>query len=1007
MKRIFGLLFPLVLLFFSTGSLLAQTTSINGKVSDAEGKPIAGATVKVKNSSTGTTVNNDGVFVIQVPRNATLVISAINFKTKEIAVGEQQTITVQLEQGMDMMDEVVVTALGVKREKRDLTYSSQEIKSAEIEKAKEPNVLNALTGKVSGVQITSATGAPGSSSRIVIRGATSITGDNQALIVVDGIPINNSETGRVNNGPGTNRLADLDPSIIESINVLKGAAATALYGSQGGRGVLMITTKQGAVNRKPVITFSSDFGIDKALLPDLQNKYALGEQYGVYLNGENQKSSSSWGPRVDTLRVNGQPVPTYNVADLFFQTGITTNNTIGVEGGGPASSYLLSYSYFDQKGTVPTSFMKRHSLFAKYNTRITDKLNVNFSINYSANNTNRVPEGYNLESPIWTVFSAPITWNPYPIYEADGVTQRVFRFSRNNPFWVLDNIETKGTVNRFLPTATITFNPLSWLTITERMGADIYAEQVKYYEARSTALNSNGRIVDRLTNFRQFNHDLIANARTRFGNFDLDVIVGNNVLSRYSQAGTGEGVGLSIPGFKNISNASTITYNEGNYTSRKVGFYSQANLGYKNFLNLAVTGRYDGSSVLSSEKNFYSYGSVAAGFVFSELLNGTMKSIFNFGKLRVSYATVGNDGVGAYALNTPFVNQTVGSIQFPYQGLAGFLQSQTLGNESLKNELVKEFEVGLETRTAGNRIGAEVSYFRKKVEDGIIPGVAIAPSTGYTGTTVNSAQMESKGVEVLLTASPIKSRTFNWDASLNFTKIWNEVLFLAPGLTQLGIGFTTAIVGQPYGAFYGQRFARAADGQLLIAADGLPFAASTQGLIGNITADWTAGLNNSFQYKQFRVNFFFDMRKGGDIENNVDGYGYFYGTPKVTEDRGLRVVPGISTVTNRPNDVPVLGREYYRRLNAIREAVIQDGTYIKLRNAGISYDLSPSIVAKTPFKSASLGVTGRNLWIYRPHFTGPDPEASNSFGSDNGDIGTYSFSTPTSRSVTFSLRVSF
>ncbi|MEO6357438.1 MAG: SusC/RagA family TonB-linked outer membrane protein [Ferruginibacter sp.] len=1014
MKQTMSGYLVLCILLLMSCVVQAQSTIVKGKVTDENGAAVSSASIRLKNSKKGTVSGEDGIFSIQTNGKSTIVVSALGYLPKEIPVTGTDDLLITITKSDVALNEVVVTALGVRREKRNLTFSSQEIKSEDLVRSKEPNLINAIAGKVAGVQVTSSSGTPGASSRIVIRGITSIFGNNEALIVLDGIPIDNSETGAVNAGPGSNRLVDIDPSIIENVNVLKGAAATALYGSAGARGVVIITTKTGAGNKKPLISLSSDLSMENGLFPQIQSKYSQGDRRVIdgitydaqYYNGEDLKTSSSWGALLDTLKVNGQPVEKHNQLKEFFNTGITSNTTLGIGGStGAGSSYYISYSYFDQKGIVPTTDFKRHSFFSKYTTKISDKITSTFQLNYANSQSNRLPEGYNLEAPVWTIFTAPISYNLKPYLNADG-SQRLYRFSRNNPYWVLDNIYTHGTVNRFLPVVTLSYNPLKWLTVTERVGADIYSEQIKYYEATGSSANAKGVIVDRFSNFRQFNHDLIIQGRKQFGNFDVDLLIGNNILSTYSQSSQARGVGLSIGGaFDNVSNASTQTYSEGHYLTRKVGFYSQANIEYKRILNLAITSRYDGSSVLSKDKSFYPYGSVAAGFIFSELIKNK-SSFFNFGKLRLSYATVGNDNVGAYSLNTPFYSANTGGISFPYQGQSGFLLSSTLGNPQLKNELAKEFEIGLETKMFNSRIGLEVSYFNKKIEDGIIPGVTIAPSTGYTGTTVNSARLQTKGIEVLLTASIVKSGKFSWDATLNFTKLNNKVLALASDLQQIGVGFTQAIVGQPYGVKFGSRYARTASGELLIDAGGLPFADADQGIVGNISPDWMGGISNNIRYGQFSLNFFFDVKKGGDIENNVDGYGYFYGTPKVTEDRGLRVVQGISTVDNKPNTIAVKGQDYYRRLNTMLEPVIQDGSYIKLRNVSISYNIKTSVLAKTPFKSAAITFTGRNLWIYAPHFTGGDPEVS-SFGSSNGAQGIYSFSTPTSRSLNCSLKFTF
>jgi len=996
-------------------STFAQSRQIKGRIHDTDGTPISGANITVVGSkNNGVSSKSDGSFEITISNQAKLLISMVGYESQVITLTDKdEALEIKLSKSNSQLSEVVVTALGLKKEKRNLTFSSQEVKSDEILRSKDPFLINAIAGKVAGVQITNASGTPGSSSRILVRGVTSLYGNNEALIVLDGIPIDNSETGTVNSGPGSNRLIDIDPATVESMNVLKGAAATALYGAAGARGVIIITTKNGVANKKPVITVSSDLTYDMPIFPEVQNKYSQGDKietspgifvYGNYFNGETKKASSSWGALMDTLKVNGVPVEKHNHLKEFFRTGVGTNNTVSVGGGTGNSTYFVSYSYYNQQGTVPETDFKRHTMFSKFSTKISDKLSATLQFSYSSSKRNSMPEGWILESPVWTIFNGPISYNMKPYLNADG-SQRLYRFSRNNPYWTLDNVYNKQTVNRFMPIATLSYSPLKWLSVTERLGADIYTDQAKYFEDLGSVANVNGVIVDRGNIFRQFNHDLIIDADKRFGDFNVNLILGNNVLSSYGQGVQTRGVGLSVPGFDNMSNASTQTYGESHSLSRKIGFYSQANVEYKRLLVLALTGRYDGSSVLQKGSNYYPYGSAAVSFIFSELLPQQLASAINFGKLRVSYATVGNDNVGPYSLTTPYYAANIGGIGFPFQGQNGFLLSSTLGNADLKNELSKEFEIGLEAKLLKNRIGFEFSYFDKKVEDGIIPGVSIAPSTGYSGTTVNSAKLETKGIELLINGSIVKSKAFSWDATFTFTRLRNKVTSIYEDQQQLGNGFTEIVVGQPYGVLYGSTFKRTAKGELAIDGSGLPIIGDL-GILGNISPDWQAGITNNLHYQRLNFSFFFDMKKGGDIQNNVDSYGYFYGMPKVTEDRGLRVVQGFNEATGGANTVQVQGEDYWRRLSSIGEATTQDGTFIKLRNVSFSYDLNTSLLKKTPFKSAAIGITGRNLWIYKPHFTGSDPEAS-SFGSSNGSQGIYSFSTPTSRSVNFNLKFTF
>lgn len=982
--------------------IYGQTSLISGKIEDRLGRPIPNISVKLKGTSVAVSSDAQGVFSIKRVNPSVLIFSGVGYRTQEIVYNGQGSLAVVLAEDQQNLNEIVVTALGVKRDKRNLTYSSQEVKGDQITQSKEPNLVNALAGKVSGVQITSSSGSPGSSSRIVIRGANSLYGNNEALMVIDGIPVNNDETGNLNSGPGTNRIADLDPNIIESINVLKGGAATALYGSDGAKGVIIITTKAGSQNKKPTISFSSSFSVENPLLPEIQNKYSLGSK-GVYFNGVDQKTSTSWGARMDTLKINGAPAKVYDQSNLFFQTGKTYTNTVAFNGGGAYSSYFVSYSNLAQKGTVPSTSFDRNTLFAKFSTQVVKDLNITFSLNYANTKNKRLPEGYVLESPVWTVFTAPVSYDLQPSTNPDG-TQRLYRFSRNNPYWVIDNISNTSIVNRFLPTFNADYKAFSWLTITERFGADVYVEQGKYSESLLSVSNPNGRIVNNNTNFRQYNNDLLINANKSFGNFNVEGLLGNNLISTYSENAYANGVGITIPGFNNIGSTSTVNFSESSYLTRKIGFYLQSNIDYKKFLILSLTGRYDGTSVLAKNNSFYPYGSAATSFIFSNFFSKELSDVMNFAKLRLSYSTVGNASIGPYSLLTPYESQNIRNIAFPYQGQSGFLISGTLSDPNLKNERINEFEVGLETGFFKNRLGIEFTYFNKKTKNGIIPSVALAPSTGFNSTSVNSASMRNSGIEVLLNAKPVVTENFNWDLTFNYSRIRNKVLSIYKDLKQVGNGFTFIFVDQPYGVIYGTKYARNAAGKLLINDAGLPFTADEQGIIGDINPDWMAGIINNLKYKQFSLSFSFDMKKGGDIQNNVDGYGYFYGTPKVTENREPRVVDGVNATTGQPNTVSVSGQAYYQRANSILESVIQDGTYVKLRNVSVGYNLKPNWLQKTPFRSIGFQVTGRNLWIYAPHFTGGDPEVS-SFGSSNGAQGIYSFSTPTSRSVDFSLKL--
>ncbi|BAV06102.1 TonB-dependent receptor plug [Filimonas lacunae] len=1004
----------MLLLLLCTGvNVLAQSTfSVKGKITDSTGVAIGNVSIKEKNQKRGTTSKDDGSFLLSVSgSNAVLIISSIGYEEQEVPVQGKANVVVMLQRSTEQLSDIVVTALGVKRDKRNLTFSSQVVQGAEVNKAQEPNVLNALTGKAAGVQITSTTGAPGSSAAIVIRGVTSLSGDNQALIVLDGVPMNNDETdGGGGGGAGGNRLSDLDPSVIDNINILKGAAATALYGSAGARGVVLITTKGGSKGKKPVVTLSSSLSLETPHLAPRQLLYSQGNN-GQYIDGETQKSSYSWGARMDTLHdASGNKVQFHNPMKEFFKTGITNNNTISVAGGNNQSDYFISYSYFKQKGTVPNTDLSRHSLFTKYHTQVYDKLSATFELTYSNATKNFIDEGYGLQNPITNVYISPVSYNLKNYLNADG-TQRLFRYNRNNPYWVLNNIGNHSNINRFMPQVNLVYTPASWLSVTERVGADIYMDLLNYHINKGDISFSDGKVYTNNTTFKQFNHDLIVQLKQQFGKFNTSLMLGNNVWSRYYNYMSATGTGLSKAGYYNMASAASVSYAESKYDQRKVGFYAQAEVDYNRLLILSLSGRYDGSSVLSTSNAFYPYGSAAVGFIFSELLDAQTKKIINFGKLRASYASVGNDNVTVYANSTPYVQvtnaNTGANVTFPYAGVNGFALSSNLGNSQLKNELQKEFEVGLETKLLGNRLGLEASYFNRNMSQGLVSGISLAPSTGYSTTTINSAEINTKGVELLLNGTPVKTRNFSWDVTVNFTKLNTKVKEVAPGkLDETQIGFTYAVKGMPYGMFYGSVYARNAQGELLL-KNGLPYSESND-YLGTATPDWTGGITNQFHYKNFALSFFIDTRQGGMLQNVDEYYNLTYGVSKATENRADRIIKGIDAATGAANTTVVTAQSYFTTISGITESQMQKASYIKLRNVSFSYSLNKSLLVKTPFKEATITFTGRNLWIHKAAgFTGSDPESTNTFGTSNGNMGVYTFGTPTSRSYGCSLKFVF
>ncbi|HEX5152643.1 MAG TPA: SusC/RagA family TonB-linked outer membrane protein [Parafilimonas sp.] len=1014
-KTIAGTLLALLLCI---SAALAQNDVLTGKITDDKNLPVPYATVTVKGTKTGVAANEQGGFSISAKSGDVLVISATGFSDKEVTIGSERTLSVILSVNAGNLNEVVVTALGIKREKRMLTYTTQEVKGSAVVDAKQDNIVNALSGKVAGVQITNSSGQPGSSSQIVIRGNSSLTGDNTALFVIDGIPIDNSEAGNPDGplgaGGTSNRGIDIDPNIIESVTVLKGAAATALYGANASRGAIIITTKngRGGISGKPTISVSSSYTIQTPLTPDLQHIWAQGSN-GVYVDGNNgQFGSTSWGPKIDTLRVNGQPVPKHDPFKEYFRTGHTTDNNVSVSGFGDKSNYIVSYSFLRNDGIVPTTYYARNSFFAKYSINFSPKVSLTTQFNYVHSDNKRTLDGNSLEAPLWTVLSAPISWDPHPTTNPDG-TQRVYRLARNNPYWLLDNTSLKDKVDRILPTINFSYKPLSWLTITERLGADMYYNSTNYHAAIGTIGSyPDGRVYGRAITYQQFNNDIIVDAQKTFGgDFFTELLVGNNILTNYNDNKLDQGVGLNVPDFYNISNASTVTSSYAYYKTRKVGFYAQANMEYKRMLTVGLTGRYDGSSVLSSDNQFYPYGSASVGFIFTEPLKMSNNSILNFGKIRAAYSAVGNDAVGPYSLTNPYYQATIGNVTFPFNGQNGYLLTTQYGYP-LKNELVKEFEVGLELQFLHSRISFDGAYFNKKSIDLLTSGVPLDGATGFASASQNAGSMRNSGVEMTLTGVPVKSKNFNWTITVNFTKIKNEVLELAPGVPYLQFaGFVNpgifAYANSPYGVIYGTHFKRDEAGQMLLDDDGYPQRDDNLGPIGNATPDWLAGLTNELSYKNFSFSFVLDMKQGGQIMNLDGHYLDFYGVSKITENRdGTRLFEGIIESTGKPNTTAVAtDQPFYQNLwSNVDETSLQDASYLKLRQATLAYRFGDNILKDSFFKSIVLNVTATNFILYKNYF-GADPEVSLN-GSGNGQ-GFANFMTPTSKNILFGLKATF
>jgi TonB-linked SusC/RagA family outer membrane protein len=1043
------------------GATYAQRTVV-GSVTDDSGAPLIGATVLVKNTTAGTVTDIDGQYSINVPAGeSTLEISYIGYNTREIELGASNVVNVTLSEGVTL-ETAVVTSLGISKDRKALGYSVEQVGGEDLVSSRETNVVNALAGKVSGVQITNSGGQTGSSSRIVIRGVSSFLGENQPLFVIDGVPVDNSMTfggGQASiNGTGqgdsplffggtSNRMVDLDPSIIENVSILKGASATALYGKRGANGVVLITTKSGKRNQKPTVNFSFSQGWQNARTPEFQDKYAQG------LNGTfNPMSNSSWGPRMDTLRFdengnvdpNGTAAEKFDNVKEFFQTGTIRDASISLGGGNEKSTYFFSYSNRDEKGILYKNDLQRHNFLGKFGSTFGDNLTVNASFSYNRTDLSSITEGNGRQAYQWTVYGAPISYDlrndngdgeigPEDYLLEDG-TQRLYRTARNNPYFLLDQNGLESVVNRFLPNIMVEYAFTPKLKLTNRLGADIYSDTRKYREAVGTVGTfPSGRLYDDVINYRQINNDLTLRFEDDLNeDFGLSLLVGHNINDRYDDRVFAQGVSLSIPGFYNIQNAETVSsiqyFNQG----RLIGLYGSAEVSFRRYLYLTLTGRNDWSSTLPKDNNSFFYPSAGLSFVLTDAIPALQgNNVLSYLKLRGSWAQVGNDTDPYNTTETVYVQSSVGdgqrgAINSPYNGVNGFNLSNIIGNPNLVAELTSEVEFGLESQFFGNRIRLEASYYDRTSQDQIF-NAPVAASVGAISRIVNAGSMRNNGIEILLSLTPVKVGGFEWNVTGTYTKNNNTIEDLTEGVDNIRLaGFTSPgiyiVKDEGYGVIWGSRYLRNEDGQVIIDDDpnseryGLPLGLENNlGVIGNTQIDWFGSIRNTFSYStnnfgSISLSAVLDKREGGDILNLDNFYLNSYGVTKVTENRETAsfVFPNGVKSDGAVNDIEVRqDEEYWReKWGLAQEDWVEDGSFIRLREVTLRYGMPTTMFNNTTaIKNLSLFVSGRNLWLNAPNFTGADPEVS-LYGNANGQ-GFYNFNTPGTVGWTVGLNATF
>ena len=1017
-----------------------QDTKITGTVEDEFG-PVAGASVVIKGTTNGTMTDMDGHFTLEgVKKGDIIQISFIGFATQDIPYTGQTALNVKLEEDAQKLDEVVVTALGMKRDKKALGYAMQELKGDELLSSREPNLANSLSGKVSGLQIVRSSNGVGGSSKIVLRGNNSLTGSNQPLIVVDGTPMDNF-TGGVDDVWGNsgadmgNGLSDINPEDIESMTVLKGASAAALYGSRAGNGVILITTKSGKKNEGLGITVNAGITTESIFLkPDMQNSFGQGS-VGAYDN----QSRLSWGPKAEGQTVTdwmGRQVPlrTYDNIDAFFNTGTSFNEGISFQQNIKGTSVFSSINRSDDAGITPESKLNKTNITLRATTFLdeAEKWKVDAKVNYiNLNAHNRPIQGVNPSNAFNTIYNLPRSLNVADFknsVDEDGnmIWWDASKNPQENPYWVTKYRQNNDTRNRLLGNIALKYAPTNWFNVELRGGTDYYTttKNEKVYAGGNTT--PSGLYSEGSETFYENNYSFLATANKdnlidRLGGFVT--FGGNLMIQRRTKMNASAGE-LLVPNLFSLNNGINKPTVTSELIRRKMNsLYGSLQLNWDGYLFLDITARNDWSSTMSKANRSYFYPSVSLSGVISDMvpkLGGQMPEWFTFAKVRASYAEVGND-LDPYQL---YNNFTVGKDE---NGNTTAAPGNVLYDSSVRSELIKSWEAGFDIRFFNNRLGLDAAWYKTNATRQLL-NLPMDPFSGYSSRKVNAGNIQNEGVEISLNGLILDNpKGLSWNSTAQFSLNRNKIIDLYPGVTLYDIKTLDAIQivamqGSYYGDIYGQTFQRVEDkndpnyGKIIVGEDGLPLITTGKSKVGNQSPDWMLGWTNSFSYKGFNLSFLVDFRIGGDLYSATASNLYTRGNAAGTVVNGERqdfIVP--NSVVQTPNGytenkVPVTHQNYWERIGStgnygLPEMYTYDATNIRLRNITLGYDFNKAMLKNTPFQRLRLSATCNNVWMIHYNLPGIDPESvsatnTNATGFENG-------AAPTSRSFTFNVTVGF
>ncbi|GAA4788229.1 SusC/RagA family TonB-linked outer membrane protein [Olivibacter ginsenosidimutans] len=965
-----------------------------------------------------TSSDAEGKFQLEIEPNQVLLFSYVGFKHKEITIGSSMSITVELEGNEQVLEEVAVTAFGIQREVRSLGFATQNVKPKEISESNQPNLVNAIQGKVAGVQITNSGGSPGSSANIMIRGATSLSGNNQPLLVVDGIPIDNTTPVAqggltATEAPATNRGFDINPEDIQDLTVLKGPAAAALYGIRAASGAIVITTKRGA-GGNATINYTNTFSLDDVnKLPEMQHRYKQGEQ------GESADNVQvSWGPSLSSSE------PLYDNLGKFFKNGFAQNHDVSVSGSNEKSSVYTSAAWYKQNGIIKGNDYDRKSFRLSGDTKIGEKLKVGGTANYVKSDRTYFTQGS--FNGAMGVYNWPVSDDMKNYLNPDGSQRRldVTESGNDNPYWTIHNKPITSNVDRVIASGNISYDPVEWLNLTYRAGTDFYSEKFKSITMPGTVVQAyqNGYITEAATTNQITTSTFLATFKKDIkDDFHLSFTAGHNLETSFRETANLNGTEFVDPTLASINNVKEENRRTSKSTIRRriIGVFGDFNADWKKIAFLNVRGRNDWSSTLPTKNNSFFYPSVSGSVILTDLLKelGSYQddAFISYAKVRAAWAQVGKDALPhkLYSILGTYIND----FTIDPRGYILYVNDY-YGNPNQKPEFTNSYEYGAEVRFLNNRIGLDLTYYRTTSDDQIL-GTRTPPSSGAFLIYLNGGAIRNEGVEGILNITAIQKTDFSWNADINFSKNKATVLSLPGDLDRVELSDAWVYGNYAQGAAFldnsvfginGSVWKTNQQGQLLLDNDGKPQIAAEYAQIGDRNPDWLAGITNTFRYKDFTLSFMWDFRVGGKVFNATDAAMTFSGLSTQTLDRGTKVFDGIIESTGEQNTKAIeLNQDFYQTLYVNNSRFfVENGGWARLRYASLTYSLPKRVINNIGLQNLSFTLTGRNLLLFTP-YSGVDPEVSGS-GAGVGGSGSFGFDNlgvPATKGVDLGLRVIF